>query len=168
MKKQVIITVLFLTLFLLAGCDTFTSKATADICDDTCQQERDDYTQKVNSFLVQAEEITAKVDEGKWKTVTEEDFEKIKFLKSQVFALNVPDGFELIQEYYQRAFTHFVEAIDFVVAANENYGLASDTIDVQAHNVMTSQVVYNVQEANKKLIYAEEEVKFATRMLSKN
>lgn len=165
MKKQVMIAVFLLSLVFLAGCG-YTSKATADVCDDTCQQERDDYIQQVNALLKQAEVITAKVDE--WKTVTKEDLGMIISLKNQVFTLNVPKDFDMAQDYYQRAFTHFVEAIDFVVNANEAHGLASDTTNIQTHNMMTSQVVYNIQESNKLLIYADEEIKFAMRLVSKN
>lgn len=164
MGKQAILAMLLLLLAFVSGCNTGTTgEATKDVCDDLCQQERAGYVKEVNTFLTQAQEITAKI--GAWKTVTKEDLELITSLKNQVFALNIPEGFDLAQDYYQRVFNHYVEAIDYVVKANEEY--ASDTLNVQSRDIAMSKVVYNLQEANKILIYADEETKFAARLVAK-
>lgn len=163
MKNQVIIAVL-LSIF-LSGCGVYTSKTTADICDDVCQQEKDDYIQSVNAFLAQAQAITSKI--GEWKTFTETDLESVISLRDQVSTIKIPKDFGMIHDYYQKAFNHYVEAVEYVVKANEDYELASGTSNIQVHNMATSRVVHNIQEANKLLIYADEEVKFATRVVSK-
>jgi len=164
MKNQVIIAVILLSI-LLSGCGVYTSKATANICDDECQQERDDYIRQTSGFLVQAQEITVKVED--WKTVTKENLQAMIALKNQVSALSIPKDFDMAHDYYERAFNNYVNAIDYVVDANEQYNLVSDTANVQSRNVIMSQVINNVKEANKLLIYADEEIKFATRIVSK-
>ncbi len=167
MKKQVILPTILVLLVLLSGCKTLTTgKAAADICDDTCQQEKDNYIKNINDFLTQAQITTSKVDS--WKTVTKEDMDKITSLKNQVSALKMPKDFEMVHDYYQRAFNHYVEAIDYIIKANEEYSLASDFTNLQTRNIAMTKVVNNIQEANKALIYAEEEVKFATRLVSKD
>jgi len=165
MKNQVIIAIFFLSIF-LSGCSVYTSKTTADICDDACQQERDVYINQVNALLAQAQGITSKVNE--WKTVTREDLDLITSFKTQISTLSIPEDFDMVHDYYKRAFNDYVKAIDYVVSANEEYSLASGSLDMQSRNIAMSQVVHNVQEANKLLIYADEEVKFATRLVSKS
>lgn len=154
-----------LVLLFVSGCKT-TGKAATDVCDDSCQQGREEYIKEINTFRIQAQEITVKVDE--WKTITKKDLEDVTTLRDQVSALNAPTDFDMVHDYYQRAFNHYVEAIDYAVKANEEYALASDPSNIETHNMAMSKVINNVQEANKILIYAEEEVKFATRIISKS
>lgn len=167
MKKQAILPILLVLLVVISGCKTITTgKAAADICDDTCQQEKDNYIKNINNLLTQAQSITSKV--GSWKTVTKEDMDKITSLKNQVSALKIPKDFEMVHDYYQRAFNHYVEATNYLIKANEEYSLASDFTNLQTRNIAMTKVVSNVQEANKILVYAEEEVKFATKLISKD
>lgn len=168
MKKQVITSILLVLLIILSGCGTETTGGvTKEICDDTCQQARDDYITEVNALLIRAQEITAKITED-WKTVTKQDLKEVISKKEQFSALTAPTNFEMVHDYYGRAFNHYVKAVDFAVEANEQYASASDPENIQSRNMLMSKVVNNIQEANKLLIYADEEVKFATRLVSKD
>lgn len=167
MEKQAILITLLLTLILISGCQTGTTgKTTINICDDKCQQERDAYINSINDLLTQAQGVTSKIDE--WKTITKEEFELIKSLRDQVLTVKTPEGFEMAQEYYTRAFNHYVEAIDYVIKAKGQYDSTAEPSSVQARNIAMTIIINNIQEANKLLIYADEEAKFATRLISKS
>ncbi len=166
MKNQVIILSFLILIVFLAGCQTKTTgRITKDVCDDKCQLEKDNYIKNVNELLIQSQEITSKISE--WKTVTQEDLELMKSLRDQVSVIKPPEGFEMAQDYYTRAFNHYVEAVGYVMKAKGQYESASDPSSVQARNVAMTIVINDIQEANKLLIYADEEVKFATRLVSK-
>lgn len=165
MKTHAILVTFLVLLIFVSGCNTLTTgKTTADVCDDNCQAERDVYIQKTSNLLAQAQEITAKVED--WKTVTKEDLTTIMSLKDEISSLSMPKDFDMAHDYYQRAFNNYVKAIDFIVGANEQHKLASDASNVPSRNIAMSQVINNIQEANKLLIYADEEAKFATRLVS--
>ncbi|MDP2909312.1 MAG: hypothetical protein Q8N77_05905 [Nanoarchaeota archaeon] len=165
MKKRVTALLLLLLVVFMSGCKSITTgKAAANVCDTQCQQEKDGYANVMNSFLVQIKEVTVKADD--WKSVTKEDLEKVVSLRDKVVALNVPEDFKLVHDYYTRAFNHYVEAVTKIVSANNEYSSGSDVSNVAAHNIAMTIVVNNVQEANKILIYADEESKFATRLMS--
>lgn len=165
MKKMVTALLLLLLVVLMSGCKSITTgKAAADVCDTRCQQEKDEYANVMNSFLVQAKEVIVKADD--WKSVTKEDLDKVVSLRDKVAALNAPEDFKLVHDYYTRAFNHYVEAVTKLADANSEYPSASDVSNLAAHNIATSKVIYNVQEANRILVYADEESKFATRLMS--
>jgi len=166
MKNHLILFIVLLLVVSLSGCSGLTGKITADVCDAECQQEKDDYIQNINSFLAQAQKITAKVED--WKSITRKDLEDIIALRDQVKLLEIPKDFDMVNDYYQKVFDHYVEAVDYALKANEEYIFAYDASDLQSRNMAMSKVVYNVQEANKLLIYADEELKFATRLISKD
>lgn len=163
MKKRVTALLLLLLVVLMSGCKSITTgKAAADVCDTQCQQEKDEYANVMNSFLVQAKEVIVKADD--WKSVTKEDLEKVVSLRDKVAVLNAPEDFKLVHDYYTRAFNHYVEAITKIANANNEY--SSDASNVAAHNIAMTIVIKNVQEANKILVYADEESKFATKLMS--
>lgn len=165
MKKRVTALLLLLIVILTSGCKSIaTGKAATDVCDDKCQQDRDAYINSMNDFLVQANVVTSKV--SAWRTITKEDLDAITALRDKVIALSVPKDFELVHDYYSRAFNHYVEAVTKIVSANNEYFSGSDVSNVAAHNIAMTIVVNNVQEANRILIYADEESKFATRLVS--
>lgn len=165
MKKRVTALLLLLLVVLMSGCKSITTgKAAADVCDDKCQQGRDAYVNSMNDLLAQASVITSKA--SAWKTVTKEDLDALTALRDKVVALSVPDDFELVHDYYIRAFNHYVEAVTKIVGANNEYFSGSDVSNVAARNIAMAVVVNNVQEANKILIYADEESKFANMLVS--
>ncbi len=166
MKKQAIALSLLILLVFLAGCGTKTTGGvTKDVCDDLCKQERDDYIKGVNDLLAQAQVIIAKTIE--WKSVTKKDLADITSLKDQVSVLKVPQDFELVHDYYSRAFGHYIEAVDYVVTANEKYASSSNTLNLELRNEMLTSVLNKVQEARKIMVYADEEVKFANNVIPK-
>lgn len=150
----------------MSGCKSLTTgKVTVNVCDDLCQQEKDAYVQGINTLLAQAQTITSKIED--WKTVTKKDLEDITSLKDQVSALKVPKDFELVHDYYSRAFNHYVEAVTHVVTANDMRSQASGSSNVQFRNAKLTNVVDSIQEARRIMVYADEEVKFATNVIPK-
>ncbi len=167
MKKQAVILSLLLLLVFVAGCGTKTTgETTRIICDDTCKKEKESYTNEVNALLTQAQEITGKI-KNDWKSVTQKDLEEITALKDQVSVLKMPQDFEMIHDYYLRAFGHYVEAGNYVVIANEKYASSSNSLNVELRNEMLTSVLNKVQEARKIIVYADEEVKFAADIIPK-
>ena len=166
MKKRTVLIGLFVMLFLMSGCKSLTTgKVTVNVCDDLCQQERDEYVQGINTFLAQAQVITSKIEY--WKSVTKKDLGDITSLRDQVSDLKVPKDFELVHDYYSRAFGHYVEAVTHVVTANDMLSQASGSSNTQLHNAELTKVVDNIQEARKIMVYADEEVKFANNVIPK-
>lgn len=173
MEKRMMIAGFFVLLILMSGCKTgvtetgttgTTGTVTKEICDDTCQGERDAYAKSVNDLLTQAQAIIAEIPE--WRSVTKKDLADMTTLKDKVSALKVPEGFETAHDYYQRAFNDYVEAVASVVKANEGYSKISGISDVQSRNAALTKVLDDVQNASKILVYADEEVKFAARLSS--
>jgi len=172
MKKRVIIPIIFMLVLFLSGCKSpTTGKVASDVtvddivvtCDSACRQEKNDYLASINDLLTQAKVIISKTDN--WKSITKKDLADITGLKDKVSGLKAPQDFETVHKYYTSAFNHYVEAVGYVAAANEKYSSSSDITDMALHNKILTDVLDQVQEAQKTLVYADEEVKFATNII---
>jgi len=171
--KHTALLLTILAVIILSGCKVETTGSTvsgvdsaaSDGCDRTCQQLREDYVRSVNDLSAQAKSVISKAQD--WKSVSEEDSQAIALLKDKVSAVQPPEGFEMVHDYYRRGFDHYAQAFILINEANEQYALAADPLRLSTHNEAMIIAVNKLKEANHFLVYADEEIKLAEGLSSK-
>lgn len=156
MKKELVL--LLILVVLLGGCKTTGLYAT-DACDYSCKNERNIYSEKVNSLVAEAKQLAVKIED--WKNIASSDVEKMKDLQTQFNSLGIPYNYEIVHTYYGKGLGSYVESMEFAYKASEAYMMGVDVKDIQTSNMARSQAISFVSSAYNSKVRAGEEVKFA-------